>query len=118
MMMDTRNIFLAWSAILVGLAVGWALMYGAQAAMYAELFPARVRYSAIGFVYSVGALLAGAIAAAVATSLLSWSVSSYLIVMAIISAVSVLAIRETSPSIRKAQLSEKRGATKMSDKGT
>ena len=109
-LMNTGIPALAWLAVTIGLAVGWGLMYGTQGAFYSELFPVRLRYSAIGFVYAVGALPTGAIAAATATLLLAWShgqswpISMYLIGIALISSISVLLLPEThrSEDIHKA----------------
>ncbi len=101
MLFNTKNTGLIWLAITLAAAVGWGLMYGPQGSFYSELFPVRVRYSAIGFVYSVGALPTGAIAAATATALLAWSgghfwpVSVYLVGIAVITGISVLLLPET-----------------------
>lgn len=99
-LMDTGNPIMIWLSLVLGFAVGWGLMYGPQAAFYAELFDPSVRYSAIGFVYSIGALPTGAIASAVATVLLawagdSWPISLYLILMALITIVTTFMLPET-----------------------
>jgi MFS family permease len=53
------------TAIAVGLCVV-ALMYGPQAALFAELFPAKVRYSGVSLGYQVGVLLGGGFAPLIA----------------------------------------------------
>jgi len=46
-----------------------SLMYGPQAAMFAELFPAEVRYSGASLGYQFGSVLGGGLAPIIATSL-------------------------------------------------
>lgn len=99
-LVDLGNPIMVWVAMVLGLGVGWGLMYGPQAAFYAELFDPSVRYSAMGFVYAIGALPTGAIASAVATALLAWSGSSwpisvYVIVMALITLITTYLLPET-----------------------
>jgi len=73
--------FLAWRLIdtgvfalmLLGLLLGVlgnALMYGPQPAMFAELFPAEVRYSGASLGYQLGAILGGGFAPVIATALM------------------------------------------------
>ena len=45
---------------------GLGLSYGPQAALYAEMFPAKVRYSGVSIGYALGAILGGAFAAMIA----------------------------------------------------
>jgi MHS family shikimate/dehydroshikimate transporter-like MFS transporter len=60
-------------AMVVGHALGARSMFGVQPAFYCDLFPARVRYSAIAFAREVtGALILGPLPL-VATALLGWS---------------------------------------------
>ena len=44
------------------LTIGLGLSYGPMSAMYAEMFPASVRYSGIGIGYALGSILGGAFA--------------------------------------------------------
>src|SRR5690606_38635350 len=44
------------------LGAGLGLTYGAQAAWYAESFPASVRYSGVSIAYAIGAVIGGAFA--------------------------------------------------------
>lgn len=105
LLMDTGNVWLVSLGVVLGLAIGWACMYGAQAAYYSELFPPQFRYSAIGFVYSVGAVPTGALAAATATALLAWSdsswpVAAYIAAVALLTFLSVVALPETNARAR------------------
>ena len=76
-----------------------ATMYGPQAALYAEMFPADVRFSGASLGYQISSVFAGGLAPFIMTALLaatgaSWSVSLYILGTAIVTFVSVLTIRE------------------------
>ena len=80
-----------------GAAAG--LTYGPQAALYAEMFPAGVRYSGISVGYALGSILGGAFAAMIAQWIISatgksWMVGVYVIAMALVSLVAVSLVRE------------------------
>ncbi|WP_313812116.1 MFS transporter [Glutamicibacter sp.] len=99
MLVDTGNIYLYALGIFV-LTIGLGLSYGPQSAMYAEMFPARIRYSGISIGYAIGAILGGAFAATVAEILLqstgaSISIAIYIMVLTIISTAAVLWVGET-----------------------
>jgi MFS family permease len=79
--------------------VGLGLSYGPQAALYAELFPARVRYSGVSVCYALGAILGGAFAPAIAQWIIgtygeSWRVGVYIMVLAIISFAAVTSFKD------------------------
>lgn len=72
-----------------------SLMYGPQAALFAELFPKSVRYSGASLGYQIGAVVGGGFAPIFATALYaefqsSFAISGYLAAMCAISCVSVL----------------------------
>lgn len=99
MLVDTGNIVLYTVGIFV-LTIGLGLSYGPQSAMYAEMFPARIRYSGISIGYALGSILGGAFAATVAQVLLtstgwSGSIAIYIMVLTIISVAAVLWVGET-----------------------
>ena len=90
-LIDTKDIVLYGVALFV-LTVGLGLSYGPMSAMYAEMFPANVRYSGISIGYAFGAILGGAFAATIAESLLQstkWtgSIGIYIMILCVISAV-------------------------------
>jgi len=88
------------SAIAVVLAIGvelflLSLMYGPQAALFAELFPKSIRYSGASLGYQVGAIVGGGFAPIIATALFAeyhstLPISIYLAIMCLVSFVSVL----------------------------
>lgn len=82
-LVDSGNPFLYVLAIAL-LAVPLALTLGPQPAMYAEMFPADVRYSGVSIAYALGAILGGAFAPMIAQMILdstgkAWMISIYLI---------------------------------------
>ncbi|WP_151526258.1 MFS transporter [Serinicoccus kebangsaanensis] len=92
-LLDTAALPLFTLAILV-LTIGLGPSYGPQSALYAEMFPARVRYSGVSIGYALGSIIGGAFAPLIAELLLqrtgqSWSIGVYLAVLGIISFVAV-----------------------------
>src|SRR5699024_4650982 len=75
--------------LFLGLAlftVGLGLAYGPQSAWYAEIFPASVRFSGVAISYALGAILGGAFAPMIATTLVQatgsiYTVAGYLLAM-------------------------------------
>ncbi len=70
-LVDTRSAIMVWLSIVLAVNVGHNLMYGPQAAYFAELFGTRVRYSGVSIVYQVAAVFAGGLAPLIATALLA-----------------------------------------------
>ena len=98
-LIDTKDIWLYGLALFV-LTIGLGLSYGPMSAMYAEMFPANVRYSGISIGYAFGAILGGAFAATIAESLLQstkWtgSIGIYIMALCVVSAVGVVLAKET-----------------------
>jgi len=86
-------------AILIGMLVH-ALMYAAQPAIMAEMFPTRMRYSGVSLGYQVTAIVAGSWAPLVGTALLraydDWTpIAIYIAVAGAISLGSALVMKET-----------------------
>ena len=65
------NLGTAWSLFvaLASLTVGLGLTYGPQAAMYAELFPASIRFSGVSISYAIGAIVGGAFSPMIAQAI-------------------------------------------------
>ena len=101
LMVDTKDPLLITLAMVLGIAVGVAGMFGPQAAYFAELFGARLRYSGFALARELGSLLAGGIVPFVSAWLVAsmngapWGVAGYMIVMCAITAVAVFAGPET-----------------------
>ncbi|WP_075297313.1 MULTISPECIES: MFS transporter [unclassified Pseudonocardia] len=109
LLLDTTS-FAAMVLAVVVLTAGLGLSYGPQSALFAEMFEARYRYSGASFSYAVGAVLGGGFAPLIATALQqgygsSTPVAVYMVVVAVISLVAIVLIRETHRPGAPAQLS-------------
>lgn len=98
LLIDTGNIVLITIALIVGLTIH-ASMFGPQAAMFAEMFPADVRYSGASLGFQLASVFAGGLAPMIMVWLIaktgtSMSVSAYILVMAAITFIAVFSIRE------------------------
>lgn len=99
LLIDTASIALITVALSIG-QIFLSMMYGPQAALYAEMFSARVRYSGASLGYQGASVFAGGLAPIIMVWLLertgtSLSVSFYILAMAAITFVSVYLITET-----------------------
>lgn len=97
-LINTGNIYLLGLSLIV-LSVGLGLSYGPQSAMFAEAFPARIRYSGASIAYALGSILGGAFAPMIATWLQTatqstLSVSIYLALFTLIALVAVTALKD------------------------
>jgi MFS family permease len=97
-LVDTGSVPLVFLALLIGFTIH-ATMYGPQAALYAEMFPADVRYSGASLGYQFASVFAGGLAPFIMTALLaatgaSWSVAVYIIACAALTFVAVATIKE------------------------
>ncbi len=86
---------------MVGLGFTLGCCAGPQSALFAELFPAKIRYSGASLGYQIGAILGGGLAPMVATSLFaatgtSMSITGYFVLIALISLMSILLLRVPS----------------------
>jgi len=101
---------LSYPAILVALSlelVCLSVMYGPQAALFAELFPVEIRYSGASLGYQLGAVIGGGFAPILATALYAryastWPIAIFLFLVCCVSLVCTLFLtrpptaRETS----------------------
>ncbi|GAA1869703.1 MFS transporter [Brevibacterium marinum] len=97
-LVDTGNPVLVALALVIGLTLH-AMMFGPQAALFAEMFPADVRYFGASLGFQLASVFAGGLAPMIMVSLIeatgtSASVSVYIIVMAAITFIAVYTIRE------------------------
>jgi len=87
-----------WAAIVVPFGIFYAMVYGPEAALFAELFDANVRYTGISFVYQFSGIFASGLTPIIATALMRvnqgkpWMVCAYVMLSALISAWSARAI--------------------------
>jgi len=99
-LMETKSPILIWLAITVPFAFVYPAVYGPQAALFSELFDTRVRYTGISFVYQFSGIFASGLTPIIATSLLPlggnkpWLICAYILVVSMISAASVFAMRD------------------------
>jgi len=97
-LLDTGSPALACVALIVALVFGHAPMYGPQAAFMSELFGTRVRYTGMALGSQLSSVISGGLSPFVATALLPYgraALSSYTVVMAIVTIVAVLMAPET-----------------------
>jgi metabolite-proton symporter len=89
-------------AIVIGVTVGHAAMYGPQASFFSELFGARVRYSGASLGYQLASVLAGGLSPMIAAGLLAWAhgafwaIALYMVVLAGVTLGSVFLAAETA----------------------
>ncbi|GAB7524170.1 MFS transporter [Paraburkholderia sp. 2C] len=92
------NTLMIWLAIVVPFGIFYAMVYGPEAALFAELFDANVRYTGISFVYQFSGIFASGLTPIIATALMRvnqgkpWMVCAYVMLSALISAWSARAI--------------------------
>lgn len=97
-LVNTGSLGLLYGALLF-LTVGLGLTYGAQSAMYAELFPASIRATGVSIAYALGSVLGGAFAPMIAASLVeatgtTFAVSGYLVSASIVGFICTFILRE------------------------
>jgi MFS family permease len=98
-LLDTRSVPLIGLA-LTGMLVLQGAYIGTQPAVFAELFPTRVRYSGASLAMTIGTIAGGALAPFIATALYgatgtSRLVTAYATAMAAVSFLSLLGLSET-----------------------
>jgi MFS family permease len=91
-MVDTANVVLVFIAIVLSL-IPHDMMYGPQAALIAEAFTPRLRYSGSSLGYQLASIIAGGPAPLIATALFAayhsgYAIAIYIAICAIVSLVS------------------------------
>ena len=99
-LLDTGNVMWITLALVVALGLLYPIMYGPEAALFAELFPPNVRYTGISFVYQFSGIFASGLTPLILVYLLDKGdgttlVIGYFVVVAMISAVCTLMIRKS-----------------------
>lgn len=86
-----HSLAMIWLAILVPFVFCYASIYGPVAALFSDLYPARVRYTGISFCYQFSGIFASGLTPLIATALLKYSdgnpylVTGYLLLTGFIS---------------------------------
>lgn len=98
-LVDTRSVALAGVAI-CGMLMWQGLYIGPQPAVFSELFPTAMRYSGASLSLTLGTILGGALAPAIATTLYgiakqSWPITIYLATLSVISLLCSYRLHET-----------------------
>lgn len=106
-LLNTASLTLFTLAIVL-LTVGLGPSYGPQSALYAEMFPASVRYSGASIGYAFGSIIGGAFAPMISEMILtatgkSWMIGLYI---ALISLVSLIAVRLVPKNIEGRNLTD------------
>ncbi|MBP0619078.1 MFS transporter [Cupriavidus consociatus] len=98
MLNSGQSMMLLWLSIVVPFGIFYAAVYGPEAALFCELFDARVRYTGISFVYQFSGIFASGITPIIATALLKsgggkpWQICAYVTFAGLVSALSVALI--------------------------
>ena len=86
------NVMLIWLSIVIPFGILYAAIYGPEAALFCDLFDAKVRYTGISFVYQFSGIFASGITPIVATALLKsgggepWQICMYVVFAGAVSA--------------------------------
>jgi MFS transporter, MHS family, shikimate and dehydroshikimate transport protein len=99
-LLDSASPWLICLAVVIGLGVGHAPTAALNGSLYAEQFPARLRYTGSSISYQMSSVVAGAPAAIVAAWLVevtgsSRAVSIYVLIGCLVSLAAVAMLRET-----------------------
>lgn len=98
-LMSSGNVALLALALIVPFGIIYAICYGPEAALFSDLFDARVRYTGISFVYQFSGIFASGITPIIATYLIAkgggspWLLCAYVVFAALVSMFCSLAIR-------------------------
>jgi len=101
LLVDTGQPALIWLAIVLGVCVGHAAMYGPQASFFAELFGANVRYTGASLGYQFASVFGGGLAPLIAVALFAaaggawWPVAVYMLGCAAVTLTAVFIAIET-----------------------
>ena len=99
------NVTLIWLSIIVPLGIVYAAIYGPEAALFCDLFDAKVRYTGISFVYKFSGIFASGITPIIATALLKtgdgqpWLICLYVLFAGLVSAVCAWLIGREKPAV-------------------
>jgi MFS family permease len=109
MMTAGGDMFTIWLAIVIPFGIFYASVYGPEAALFCELFDAKVRYTGISFVYQFSGIFASGLTPMIATALMRssggqpWSMCWYVVAVGVISAISAAWIGANSKRVKREQ---------------
>ncbi len=98
MLNSQGSVMLVWLAIIIPFGILYAAVYGPEAALFCELFDAKVRYTGISFVYQFSGIFASGITPIIATALLKtgggqpWLICLYVLFAGVVSAICAMLI--------------------------
>ena len=97
-MLNTRSLPVIFLAIVLSL-ISHDMMYGPQAALIAELFTGRLRYSGASLGYQLASVIAGGPAPLIATWLFikynsACAVAAYILVCAVLSLIAIAMMKD------------------------
>ena len=104
LMVNTGSTTLIWIALILAISIGNSGMFGPQAAYFAEMFGAKLRYSGFASARELGSLLAGGPAPFIAGLLLVWAggqpwgVAGYMVGLALLTSIAIYFGPETYKS--------------------
>lgn len=102
-LLSTGDPLLVAIGIVIPFGIVYAMCYGPEAALFSDLFDAKVRYTGISFVYQFSGIFASGLTPIIATWLLAkgggqpWLICAYVVFAAVISMLSAMAIRSPAP---------------------
>lgn len=123
MLIDTQNyVLIALGLIVLAILLGFT--YGQRSAMFAEMFPAKIRHSGDGLANAIGAILGGAFASLIATALqaefgTSMAVATYIFVITAVALVATIMVKDRTgrPLTAEADAELNRKIEKVAEKG-
>ena len=86
------SMMIIWLSIVIPFGIFYASIYGPEAALFCDLFDAKVRYTGISFVYQFSGIFASGITPIIATALLKsgggqpWQICMYVVFAGLVSA--------------------------------
>ena len=98
MLNSADNVLVVWLSIVIPLGILYASIYGPEAALFCDLFDAKVRYTGISFVYQFSGIFASGLTPIIATYLLKtgggqpWHIVGYILFAGLVSAFAALSI--------------------------
>jgi len=113
---SSGNLVAVFAAIIIPFGIIYAMCYGPEAALFCDLFDARVRYTGISFVYQFSGIFASGITPIIATYLIAangnqpWFLCAYVVFAALVSAACAAAIKGSVPDPARAPAAASRAA--------